>query len=188
MVFHKYDNLTSLALHAMPLICVWNLRWSTLPYEATLPESERRFVDLDTSFDFVKFFVLPIAFYLCWAFSYFMINFVIKAKKIKDKNYENIYTLYYKMGWSKKLLQRYGKSTLATKFTFIFYHIICFSVGHLWAIPQMWIGSFNTFCIILWNTWSIWNGSSFYMDYFSNKYELSLQKLEMVQKQLEQDQ
>jgi len=78
MVFHKYDNLTSLALHAMPLLCVWNIRWSTIPYEATLPESERRFGNLDTSFSFMKFFVYPFAFYLGWACSYFLINFIIK--------------------------------------------------------------------------------------------------------------
>ena len=52
----------------------------------------------------------------------------------------------------------------------------------------MWFEHFNTFCIILWITWSIWNGSSFYMDYFGKKYELSLQKLDMVQKQIELEQ
>jgi len=80
MVFHKYDNLTSLALHAMPLLCVWNIRWSTMPYEATLPESERRFGNLDTSFSFMKYFVYPFAFYLAWAAFYFLVNFIVKAK------------------------------------------------------------------------------------------------------------
>lgn len=33
MVFHKIDNLTSLALHMIPQATLWNLRWTTIPYE-----------------------------------------------------------------------------------------------------------------------------------------------------------
>jgi len=135
MVFHKYDNLTSLALHAMPLLCVWNIRWCTMPYEATLPESERRFGNLDTSFSFMKFFVYPYAFYLAWAAFYVLINFIIKDKEIKEKGYDNCYVLYMNTKWNRMMLHKFGKSEWATKFTFIFYHLICFSVAHFWAIP-----------------------------------------------------
>lgn len=34
MVFHKVDNLSSLALHILPQVALWNLRWHTMPYEA----------------------------------------------------------------------------------------------------------------------------------------------------------
>ena len=36
MVFHKLDNLTSVCIHAIPLATFWNIRWVTIPYEATL--------------------------------------------------------------------------------------------------------------------------------------------------------
>ena len=38
MIFHKIDNLTSIAIHIIPLVTSWNLRWYTIPYESTLPE------------------------------------------------------------------------------------------------------------------------------------------------------
>ena len=35
MIFHKIDNLTSIAIHLIPLITAYNLKWNTLPYEAS---------------------------------------------------------------------------------------------------------------------------------------------------------
>lgn len=51
LVFHNFDYLSSLSIHLFPMIAFWNLRWFTFPYEATLAESDRRFLTLDTSFD-----------------------------------------------------------------------------------------------------------------------------------------
>jgi len=39
LIFHKFDNLTSCAIHVIPMVTSWNLKWTTMPYEATLPES-----------------------------------------------------------------------------------------------------------------------------------------------------
>lgn len=47
MIFHKLDNLTSIAIHIIPLVTSWNLKWYTIPFEASLPEDERYFVSLD---------------------------------------------------------------------------------------------------------------------------------------------
>jgi hypothetical protein len=33
MIFHKVDNLISLAIHVIPQVTSWNLRWHTLSYE-----------------------------------------------------------------------------------------------------------------------------------------------------------
>ena len=38
MIFHKIDNLTSMAIHFIPLVTSFNLKWTTLEYERTLPE------------------------------------------------------------------------------------------------------------------------------------------------------
>lgn len=32
LVFHSVDHLTSLTIHALPLVSAWNLRWFTIPY------------------------------------------------------------------------------------------------------------------------------------------------------------
>jgi len=43
MIFHKIDNLTSVAIHAIPMVTSWNLRWTTLPYELENKKLEDRY-------------------------------------------------------------------------------------------------------------------------------------------------
>jgi hypothetical protein len=78
------------------MIVFWNLRWFTMPYEATLPEEERRFLSIDTSFDWNKFFLYPLVFYVGWVVVYFLINFIICKSNIDRNGYENLYTGSFK--------------------------------------------------------------------------------------------
>jgi len=91
MVFHKLDNLSSLLVHLLPQITLWNLRWHTMPYEAKLPEEERRFLTIDDSFTVTKFFIFPIFLYAIWMTLYFMVHFVFARERILRKNYHNMF-------------------------------------------------------------------------------------------------
>ena len=44
LLFHKLENLISLATHAAPLVCMWNVKQVTQFQQKDLPEAERRFV------------------------------------------------------------------------------------------------------------------------------------------------
>lgn len=88
MIFHKLDNLTSIAIHIIPLVTSWNLRWTTLTYEEGLREEERYFLTLgkiDEKYNaefIVRIFLIPFGLYLLWALLYFIKVFVISSKKI----------------------------------------------------------------------------------------------------------
>jgi len=41
LVYHKIDYLTSLAIHAVPMITMTNIRWCTMQEQAHLPEDEQ---------------------------------------------------------------------------------------------------------------------------------------------------
>lgn len=170
MVFHKFDNLTSLALHIFPNITLWNLRWTTMAYEAQFPESERQFLSLDTSLDFHKFITFPMAYYFLWAAFYYIVNFFLYAQLIQDMNYDNMYVhMIKRLPWARKWIFMFGKEH--TRFSFFLGHFLWFVLSHLFAIFTFYSYGLHTFLLILWLTWSIWNGSCFYMDYFSKKYE-----------------
>lgn len=100
LVFHKIDNFTSLAIHMIPLITSWNLKWITMEHELTLREEDRYFLTLKDeneafNFDFfIRIFVYPLAIYLLWAFMYYLKVFVISSKKIKERNYETLYIYF----------------------------------------------------------------------------------------------
>eukprot|EP00355_Strombidium_rassoulzadegani_P010128 CAMPEP_0168618604 /NCGR_PEP_ID=MMETSP0449_2-20121227/6158_1 /TAXON_ID=1082188 /ORGANISM="Strombidium rassoulzadegani, Strain ras09" /LENGTH=218 /DNA_ID=CAMNT_0008659485 /DNA_START=1070 /DNA_END=1724 /DNA_ORIENTATION=+ len=108
MVFHKYDNLTSLALHIFPQVTTWNLRWSTMPQEVGVAEELRRVTELDTTFSFKKFYLVPVSIYMVWVSIYFIINFVVAAKRIRKRNYDNMFLLYEKKEWAQKIMYKFG--------------------------------------------------------------------------------
>lgn len=182
MVFHKFDNLSSLALHIYPQLVTWNLRWFTMEYELTLPEDQRRFVTLDTTFSWYRFIVIPTSLYFVWIFCYFLINFVFAAKRIRERNYDNMFNYYCQKKWAHKILYQLGPKMAPAIFLSI--HFAFFLVTHFGSIICMYSYEFHTLSIVIWLTWSIWNASCFYMDYFSKKYEASLQRLEEVEQQL----
>lgn len=60
-----------------------------MEHDKSLPESERRFVQHPINEPFremmIKNFAVPYALYFVWAIFYYTMNFVVGAKKIKDK-------------------------------------------------------------------------------------------------------
>jgi hypothetical protein len=87
LIFHKLDNLTSIAIHIIPLVTSWNLKWYTIPHESALHEDQRYFVSLDKDggWDadfFNKIFFIPLVMYLVWVGLYYLKVFVLSSKKI----------------------------------------------------------------------------------------------------------
>ena len=139
-------------------------------------------MDLDTSFDFVSFFMVPIGIYLLWFLFYFIINFVVAHQRIRERNYDCTLLYYQRKPWAKKLLEKYGTGMVPV--IFLGCHFLFFFVSHCFSIFCLYSFEFHTLAVVFWLTWSIMNGSSFYMDYFSKKYEQSLQKMDLLEQQL----
>ena len=133
----------------------------------------------------MTFIVYPLVFYFIWVSLYYTINFVISADRIKKRNYDNMYILYNKKPWAKKLLNTFGEGFAPVMFISI--HFSFFFICHLGSISCFFYETFHTFCIVFWLTWSVWNSSCFYMDYFAKKYNASLERLEQVEQQLKEE-
>lgn len=188
MVFHKMDNLSSLALHMLPQLITYNLKWYTMPHEAELPEKDRTFLQLSQpdSFNFMLMVALPVGIYLLHAVIMYNINFVFAKKRIAERNYETMFNYFASQKSTAKLIYAFGEKNAAL--AFVGCQVSCFA-GSLWL---GWLNFFsfycNTFFVCLWLTWSIWNASCFYMDYFAKKYEASMQRLEQLEQELTEDQ
>ena len=103
-VFHNFDMLSSCAIHMYPMIAIFNLKWVTMPYEASLPEAERKFVTLDEDFDPLKFFAFPAAFYGAWVLFYALTQGVICKGNIDRNKYETLFkSSFQTIGFVKKL-------------------------------------------------------------------------------------
>lgn len=98
LVFHKFDQLVSVVLHAVPLMSMWQVKQVTMEQEKHLPVSEQKFVKHPEGETFGQAFfmnfVVPYCVYFAWAISYFSINFIFHYKKIREKEYLTLYTYF----------------------------------------------------------------------------------------------
>ena len=100
LVFHDMDCITSMGIHAAPMLITHHIRWYTIPEEATWPADQQKFTTISTGLDWNNYLRLqllnPLCFYFLWLFIYAIVNFVIVRNRIKRKNYNTLY--YYFIG------------------------------------------------------------------------------------------
>lgn len=129
--------------------------------EKALPESERRFVQhpVNETYGeaFFMNFVVPFAFYAFWASFYFIFNFIIKAKKIRDKEYLTLYTYFSGMKFQGKLMRKFGKKW--APILFMVYHLTFVTCTHILAVLSFYSETIHTCSTLIWLNVCIWNGA-----------------------------
>ena len=138
LVYHKIDFLTSLAIHSMPLIIAFHIRWNTIPSQSSLPDAERRFC-LITAFyeqswgDYLHTMVVnPIKLYFVWFFPYAFINFAFSDSDAKKSNYDSLYKYFKRGAWARKMMDKYGPKLLPV--IFLGSHFTYFLITLVYAI------------------------------------------------------
>jgi len=188
MIFHKIDNLTSVVIHAIPMVSAYNMRWVTMEEQKDLPIDSQFFAPLPPAspnvFDFADTYIyMPVILYLLWAFAYYLKIFVVSSGRIRERKYETMYVYFQKKPIFKKIYATFGPKF--TPVAFMLFHVAFFAGSMALALLCFFCHYFHSAYIVCWLLISIWNGANFYMEYFSRKYEASLQRLEEVSKQLE---
>ena len=110
-------------------------------------------------------FVVPVSLYVFWNLCYGFLNFVWAAEKIKKRNYDNTFLYFREKEGIKAVLDKAGPTF--APLVFLFGHFCFFLVCHVFAVLQFhffWVNTaFMLYLLIL----SFWNGSCYYMEYFS---------------------
>lgn len=91
--------------------------------------TDEKFFSVDAM---VKNFVVPYAIYFLWAAIYYYINFVVQAKKFKEKEYLTLYYHFKAMKYPGKMLDKLGPKWAPA--CFMVYHWLFFSVTHILAL------------------------------------------------------
>ena len=170
LIFHKLDGLVCLVTHPVPLICMWNVRQITMHYQKGLPEDQRYFLEHPVDEEFwaketlFKNFVVPYTYYFVWVFFYYMFNFIIKEKKIREREYFTLFVFYRTKSWAKGLLQQAGPKFAPAVFMLI--HFTYFSICHWLALFTFYHELAQSFFVTLWLFICVWNGASYYVKFF----------------------
>lgn len=172
-VLHNIDRMTSLYIHLKPLITLTNLHWST-------QYSKNRGWDLydpsgdEFSFEFfIFFFKCTFSIYFTWAVIYYVIIFIVRRKKIKERNYDTLFKYLASTDkGARKLWYSRGKK----------YAGVMFMLTHIGIQLGLTCLAFLCYFSIYLNilvvcttlTFNTWRRAGFYMDYFCKKYEINL--------------
>lgn len=82
LVFHRIDYSVSLAIHAMPMLTMVQVRWWSMKYEAGLPEDQRRFAQINHDINWEEYIdmmvIKPYKGYFLWSLTYGLMNFVVR--------------------------------------------------------------------------------------------------------------
>ena len=120
--------------------------------------------------------LVPYAYYMCWSVAYSWINFKWRAKTITKHKYYTSYTHFEAMPSLQNFLARHHLKM--SPLIFMTAHFLMFTLTHciaLLSFHNVWV---HGFVMLVYFLISVWNGANYYMEYFSKKYEKTLQELQ----------
>jgi len=182
LVFHSLDKITSLYIHLTPSLVVWCLRWFVHDPRFNVCENS----DGTNNITFFNATLFPLLPYLFWQLLYFIKVQIFDRHKFKtNKQYTTSFlwlstndknSLVYKcisIFGEKYLMYMFG----VFQFVYTFMTMLAVKIFYdfFWA---------HTLFLITIAMISAWNGSTFYIEVFSKKYQSSMIEMEQHYTQL----
>jgi len=179
LVFHSLDKLTSFFLHAFPPITIHLLRWGLIPSPYYYPS---------TSLTMAEVLTLPLGLYIIWQLGYWSVTEIILRKKLsedkdlvtslrwlvmdKKNGFRNLsLSLLVKLGVSQPG-EELVADTLKAKVVFAVLQLLYTVIT---VLPTYFLySSYRLSCayLVLIFGWGTWNGASYYIEVFAERYRL----------------
>merc|ERR1719347_1185669 len=185
LVFHSLDKLTSFFLHAFPPITVHLFRWGLIPNPA---------IEKDDHLAPMEVVLLPLGLYLVWQLGYWTITEGVLRRQLANDP-DLITSIRYLAGDKKNGFRNLCLSLLCslglthpgedldpeafkTKITFAATQLVYTLIT---VIPTPFLySSYRLSCIylVLLYGFGTWNGASYYIEVFAERYRLQFVRLE----------
>lgn len=164
LVFHKWQNMTSVFIHVSPMMLSWGLRWFSSEHDFSICVDPPLCVaDLDVT---SLLTAALMRFYLWWIVLYYVWLFVINGEYIKSRGFN---TLYDRVSTKQLrfLFQRMNAPDLAKKAFYMLLHLV-FGVLTMLLASIFWFyrEAHLTFILVM-CTASAWNASAHYEEVFT---------------------
>eukprot|EP00922_Rhytidocystis_sp_ex-Travisia-forbesii_P036042 GHVS01053469.1.p1 GENE.GHVS01053469.1~~GHVS01053469.1.p1 ORF type:complete len:661 (+),score=122.90 GHVS01053469.1:148-2130(+) len=177
LVPHAFQRVTSAENHISPVVVMWTLRWFHHTDVFSLPDYTSQHESI------YEGFIESLCAYLLWSCLYYTKLFIVSAFKIEKNNYATLYKYVAieqgKLSRLPEALQDHGEAV------FMACHFGLFFFGYL-VVPIL-ARSFyaHTLFVVSVLSTQIYNGGSFYMDYFAKHYESQLAVIEQMQEHVQ---
>jgi len=164
LVFHKWQNMTSVFIHVSPMMFSWGLRWFSSEHGfAICADPPECVADLTSS---SLLWAALLRFYVWWIVLYYVWLFVINGEYIKSRGFN---TLYDRVSTKQLrfLFQRIDASDLVKKAFYMLLHLV-FGILTMLLASIFWFNreAHLTFIIVMCVA-SAWNASAHYEEVFT---------------------
>jgi len=192
LVFHSIDKVTSFAIHFLPALLYYLLRWET---RLAGESSENTCYEYTTDLSFTTGFLQPVSFWLFWQFSYVYFQF-----SYLDKHPELVISQRYLVADGKKTLTKYGYKmgihlglfdpnhlppdpfAKTTTMAFVIFSMVLLPATMIPPFLSYHCHSFNLVFIIVVLISALWRGATYYIHIFSLRYNTKFDTVDMKQK------
>ncbi|PRP83208.1 transmembrane protein [Planoprotostelium fungivorum] len=198
MVFHSLDKtyndrselvhmslnlirhqVTSLFIHLSPPLVMWTLRWHAYgDYQPCVSQS-------DETISFYEATILPILPYVIWQALYYVIVQMVRRKKFKADP-ERVTSFLWMQRDPKSIVNKL-MGCFGPRWEIVMFGVLQLAFTVVTMLPvalfyrYYYAHTLFLFAMIL---WSAWNGSSFYFEVFSKRYQIQLGEYEQEWKAL----
>jgi len=179
LVFHSLDKLTSFYLHALPPLTMHLYRFGLM---------KNVVIHVDDTMSFTEAFVVPLGLYFSWQIGYSLImegvlastlqadedivNSLRYLAKDKKNGFRNLIIAILESAGVKGKDEVFDPDTLKTKIVFVVSQLV-YTVVTILPTPFLYRSYYLSLAYFLFVFgWGTWNGASYYIEVFSERYKL----------------
>jgi len=168
MVFHNFDQMTSLWLHVSAAVVGWSFRWHSDKIEDSFPGLFT--FDTEGPMPYRENFIRTAFIYLfTWLIPHYFLMFRLLRDRIKSKGYDTLFMLLTEgKGFLKKPLEKF-KYRIRTK-VYGFLHFLLFAITSNIAFIWWHYKEAHTAFLFAIYVISAWNGATYYYTAFIKQH------------------
>lgn len=172
IIWHDLNAYTTFFIHICPALAAWIMRFHVTEEKSTLPNREEWEAWIQQE-SFFKIYFVGLSYYLIWGIVYYMLIFHILDQRIKRKGNMTLYQyavessdlfklISTKFNKRKHLeLNRLLYMSLHAVISLLSFFFSTFLIYHRWA---------TFFVVVVMMVKPIWSTSTYYHEYFTQKY------------------
>lgn len=186
LVFHSLDKVTSVFIHIFPALVTYVIRWmpelaSTMSVPIMTAYRNKRFPALadESGMTLKESLMMSTVVYIIWQALYFVFIMVQRREKVEKGLRLTSYSwLLDDRNGKKNLIQR-ASFALGARYKLQMFMLLQLTYNIFTVIPTVLLYrhfKLHTAFLIIMFAVSVWNGASYYIEVFSRRYILEVEK------------
>lgn len=178
LVFHSLDKITSCFIHFCPAMVLYGIRW--LSTEEAKPADQFPLVASTERVNWTSTFITALTLHMIWQALYYIIVYIHQREKITSGTRVTSYTWLVREGENRntllfKVVDFYGPKHRLKMYMLV---QLIYTVVTLLPVNLVWNSQYlHTGLILSMFAMCVWNGSTYYVDVFSQSYAKSIQRI-----------